>query len=1031
MAISIITRTNTIDQWRVQTNQAATSLNNLETGNYTKSNGILALSGNSSLIITANGTALQVANAALFQSNVTIGSDLSVGVAATGTGNVTTGGIVTVRGPGSGLQVANNARVNADLQVIRTIYTGNISANGNTTVAGNETVAGILRLTGSGDVLYVNTGIAKIVTQLSTDVTTTNAAISKASITEETVGVSTISLGTTITGNVWNLTSTKANVATANITNGVIITGNVVTLNTNLAYANTVQVVGNTSTSNIVVSQHTQTQTLRTSGVANLGSGLTVTGNTITNNIVNSGHINSTTLRTTGVANVDSGLTVGGRADITGNVVSGNVVTSGLVHAGTIRTTGRADIGGAIVAGAASFTSGSVSGNWSVQGDFTINGNTVYNTNQMVLSVASPNQTTSFSTYRTNNSLSAANSVAQNASVRWNETQKYWDLTTDPANTVYFQILDAGRLTSDLTNTSTSVIATASAANTLNTRIVTANTSMKSYVDANLTLRATSANSYTDTTVSTANTAMKNYVDANLALRATSANSYTDTTVSTANTAMKSYADATFFAKAGGAISGDVSITGNLTITGATTYANTTTVQLGDNIITLNADIPAGQSPTENAGIEVARGTSTITALRWNETSDYWQFTNDGTNYSNIASAAAESYANSAFVKANGAVQTGFTTFSANGVSVTPASNSATITITNATANGIWIAANNTTKAIDFALQTIVTAGTTGTPSAIPSITIDKFGRVTTITTNTLYSANVTESTNALFLTAARVRANVTNTAPINYDSTTGTFSHADSGVTATVYGNTIVIPVMSVNSTGHVTAVTNNSIRVGSTTQTGILQLQDAVNSTSTANAATANSVKTAWDYANTKVSTITASTGITVTGNPYSGYTISTGQNIITTSNVRFASIGVGKAAPTTNASVSVAGDILTDGDVFAAGDILAYQSSDARLKTNIINIDNPVQKVQQLNGVFYDWTDEYIQNHGGEDGYFIHKHDVGLIAQDLEKVLPQLVVERKDGFKAVKYDKVVALLIEAVKELKAEIDELKRNK
>jgi hypothetical protein len=1031
MAISIITRTNTIDEWRVQTNQAATSLNNLESGNYTKSNGSLSLSGNSSLIITANGTALQVSNTALFQSNVTIGRDVSIGAQATGVGNVTTGGIITALGPGFAVQVANNALVNTDLQVTRTIYTGNISANGNVTVGLDASVGRILRLSGTGDVLYVNTGIAKVNTATITTLTSSLATVSNAQITQEDVGISTISLGTIITGNVWNLTSTKANVAIANITTGVIITGNVVTLNTNIAYANTVQVVSNTSTTNLVVSQHTQTQTLRTTGVANLGSGLTVTGNTITNNIVNTGHINSTTLRTTGVANVDSGLTVGGRADITGNVVPGNVVTSGLVHAGTIRTTGRADIGGEIVAGAATFSSGSVGGNWSVQGDFTINGNTVYNTNQMVLSVATPNQTTSFSTYRTNNSLSVANSVAQNASVRWNETQKYWDLTTDPANTVYFQILDAGRLTSDLTNTSVTVIATASAANTLNTRIVTANTSMKSYVDANLTLRASSANSYTDTTVSTANTAMKSYVDANLTLRATSANSFTTTSVTNANTSLKSYADATFFAKSGGAIAGDVNITGNLTITGATTYANTTTVQLGDNIITLNADIPVSQSPTENAGIEIARGTSNTVALRWNESTDKWTFTSDGVAYSNIGSDASESYANSAFTKANGAVQTGFTTFTANGTSVTPASNTATFTITNATANGIWIAANNTSKTVDFALQTISTAGTTGTPSAIPSITIDKFGRVTTITTNTIYTANVTESTNALFLTAARVRANVSNTAPINYDSTTGIISHADSGVTATVYGNTIVIPVMSVNSTGHVTAVTNNSIRVGSTTQTGILQLQDVVNSTSTANAATANSVKTAWDYANTKVSSISQGTGVSITGNPFSGYTISTGQNIITTSNVRFASIGVGKAAPTTNASVAIAGDILTDGTVFAAGDVLAYNSSDARLKTNIINIDNPVQKVQQLNGVFYDWTDDYIKNHGGEDGYFIRKHDVGLIAQDLEKVLPELVVDRKDGFKAVKYDKVVALLVEAIKELKFEIDELKRNK
>ena len=56
MSIPIITRTNTIDEWRVQTNQSALDLNTLETGDYDKSNGTLTLSGNSALLITSNGT---------------------------------------------------------------------------------------------------------------------------------------------------------------------------------------------------------------------------------------------------------------------------------------------------------------------------------------------------------------------------------------------------------------------------------------------------------------------------------------------------------------------------------------------------------------------------------------------------------------------------------------------------------------------------------------------------------------------------------------------------------------------------------------------------------------------------------------------------------------------------------------------------------------------------------------------------------------------------------------------------------------
>lgn len=113
---------------------------------------------------------------------------------------------------------------------------------------------------------------------------------------------------------------------------------------------------------------------------------------------------------------------------------------------------------------------------------------------------------------------------------------------------------------------------------------------------------------------------------------------------------------------------------------------------------------------------------------------------------------------------------------------------------------------------------------------------------------------------------------------------------------------------------------------------------------------------------------------------------------------------------------------------GAITAGGNITAYFSSDERLKENVVNISNPLEKLALLNGVTFDWKDSYIESQGGLDAMFVRKNDVGIIAQDLEKVLPQLVAERDDGYKAVKYDRIVALLIEAVKELKAEVDSLK---
>ena len=116
-------------------------------------------------------------------------------------------------------------------------------------------------------------------------------------------------------------------------------------------------------------------------------------------------------------------------------------------------------------------------------------------------------------------------------------------------------------------------------------------------------------------------------------------------------------------------------------------------------------------------------------------------------------------------------------------------------------------------------------------------------------------------------------------------------------------------------------------------------------------------------------------------------------------------------------------------TDGQIRATDDITAFYSSDVALKENIHNIESPMDKVQQLNGVLFDWKEDYIKNNGGEDGYFVRKTDVGVIAQDVEKVLPEVVGTRPNGVKAVKYDRLCALLIECVKDLQSQVNDLKK--
>lgn len=133
----------------------------------------------------------------------------------------------------------------------------------------------------------------------------------------------------------------------------------------------------------------------------------------------------------------------------------------------------------------------------------------------------------------------------------------------------------------------------------------------------------------------------------------------------------------------------------------------------------------------------------------------------------------------------------------------------------------------------------------------------------------------------------------------------------------------------------------------------------------------------------------------------------------------NTQTSSLGVGTAASGTT------------GEIRATNNITAYYSSDIRLKENIKNIENSLDLLKQIRGVNFDWTEDFINKNGGEDGYFIRKNDVGVIAQEVQAVLPQVVAKRSDDYLAVRYEKIIPLLIEAIKELSETIDELKRER
>ena len=108
------------------------------------------------------------------------------------------------------------------------------------------------------------------------------------------------------------------------------------------------------------------------------------------------------------------------------------------------------------------------------------------------------------------------------------------------------------------------------------------------------------------------------------------------------------------------------------------------------------------------------------------------------------------------------------------------------------------------------------------------------------------------------------------------------------------------------------------------------------------------------------------------------------------------------------------------ISGSQIEASGDVIAFGSSDRNLKDNIQPIKNSLEKVDKIGGYTFVWNDKQDTYEGS---------DVGVIAQEIEEVLPEVVMTRGSGYKAVKYEKIVPLLIESIKELKQEVDEIKQ--
>lgn len=119
-----------------------------------------------------------------------------------------------------------------------------------------------------------------------------------------------------------------------------------------------------------------------------------------------------------------------------------------------------------------------------------------------------------------------------------------------------------------------------------------------------------------------------------------------------------------------------------------------------------------------------------------------------------------------------------------------------------------------------------------------------------------------------------------------------------------------------------------------------------------------------------------------------------------------VQYGNVGIGTTGPDMAYKLDVAGDVRA---------IAFYYDSDISLKENIAPIKNSLGKILSIEGVYFNWKDS------GDDA-------VGLIAQEVEKIFPQVVSTDKQGIKSVEYSKLIAPLIEAIKEQQGQIDELR---
>ena len=353
------------------------------------------------------------------------------------------------------------------------------------------------------------------------------------------------------------------------------------------------------------------------------------------------------------------------------------------------------------------------------------------------------------------------------------------------------------------------------------------------------------------------------------------------------------------------------------------------------------------------------------------------------------------------------------------------------------------------------------TYGSTDDGIKIDTITVDAYGRITAVATGNTGNGDITAvrldgdtgSTAASSGAFAAVIAGG-NAITTSVSDATLTVDHNDTSTQASVNnsGNTVIQDI-TLDTYGHVTALGSTTLSIptnnneldngaGYTTNTGTVTGTGSSNRIARWSSST--NISSVSDLTFDGVTLVAGTDGATggrvrtgdgSVSNPAFSFVgdTNTGFYCSTTDTIAAACNGIQKLTINSNGMKINNGALgvnvntsATDGRIDASNDIVAYSTSDERLKENVKPIENALDKVSKIGGYEFDWkelTEEEKETIHGNEG-----HDVGVIAQEIEKVLPEVVTERDSGYKAVKYEKIVPLLIESIKDLKAEIEELK---